>query len=52
MKNVVVFGGGTGLSNLLSGLKLFPGDYYAVQFFSRERMSCYDRERSSAVCSV
>ena len=30
MKNVVVFGGGTGLSNLLSGLKLFPVNVTAV----------------------
>ena len=30
MKNVVVFGGGTGLSHLLSGLKLFPVNVTAV----------------------
>ena len=30
MKKVVVFGGGTGLSCLLSGLKLFPLDVTAV----------------------
>ena len=30
MKNVVVFGGGTGLSHLLSGLKLFPINVTAV----------------------
>lgn len=30
MKNVVVFGGGTGLSHLLSGLKLFPVKVTAV----------------------
>ncbi len=30
MKNIVVFGGGTGLSNLLSGLKLFPVNVTAV----------------------
>lgn len=30
MKNVVVFGGGTGLSHLLSGLKLFPLNVTAI----------------------
>ena len=30
MKNVVVFGGGTGLSHLLSGLKLFPINVTAI----------------------
>ncbi|MBR4580336.1 MAG: YvcK family protein [Lachnospiraceae bacterium] len=30
MKKVVVFGGGTGISNLLSGLKLFPLDVTTV----------------------
>lgn len=30
MKNVVVFGGGTGLSHLLSGLKLFPVNVTAI----------------------
>jgi len=30
MKNVVVFGGGTGLSHLLSGLKLFPVSVTAI----------------------
>ena len=30
MKKVVIFGGGTGLSCLLSGLKLFPVDVTAV----------------------
>ena len=30
MKKVVVFGGGTGISCLLSGLKLFPIDVTAV----------------------
>ena len=30
MKKVVVFGGGTGLSSLLSGLKLFPLDVTTV----------------------
>ena len=30
MKKVVVFGGGTGISNLLSGLKLFPIDVTTV----------------------
>ncbi len=30
MKNVVIFGGGTGQSNLLSGLKLFPLNVCAV----------------------
>ena len=30
MKKVVIFGGGTGLSTLLSGLKLFPVDVTAV----------------------
>ena len=30
MRNVVVFGGGTGISNLLSGLKLFPMDVTTV----------------------
>ena len=30
MKRVVVFGGGTGLSCILSGLKLFPIDVTAV----------------------
>ena len=30
MNNVVVFGGGTGLSCLLSGLKLFPVDVTTV----------------------
>ncbi len=30
MKNIVVFGGGTGLSHLLSGLKLFPINVTAV----------------------
>ena len=30
MKKIVVFGGGTGISNILSGLKLFPLDVTAV----------------------
>ena len=30
MKKVVIFGGGTGISNILSGLKLFPVDVTAV----------------------
>mgnify|MGYP003485805650 CR=1 FL=1 len=30
MKKVVVFGGGTGLSCLLSGLKMFPMDVTTV----------------------
>lgn len=30
MKNVVIFGGGTGLSNILSGLKLFPINVSAI----------------------
>ena len=30
MKKVIVFGGGTGLSNLLSGLKLFPMEVTTV----------------------
>ena len=30
MKKIVVFGGGTGLSQLLKGLKLFPVDITAV----------------------
>ena len=30
MKKIVIFGGGTGLSNVLSGLKLFPVDVTAV----------------------
>ena len=30
MKNVVIFGGGSGLSQLLKGLKLFPVNVTAV----------------------
>ena len=30
MKNVVVFGGGTGLSHILKGLKLFPVNVTAI----------------------
>lgn len=30
MKKIVIFGGGTGISNILSGLKLFPVDVTAV----------------------
>ena len=30
MKKIVVFGGGTGISCLLSGLKLFPIDVTAI----------------------
>ena len=30
MKKIVIFGGGTGISSILSGLKLFPVDVTAV----------------------
>ncbi len=30
MKKIVIFGGGTGISNILSGLKLFPVDVTAI----------------------
>ena len=42
MKNVVVFGGGTGLSHLLSGLKLFPVNVTAI-------ISVADNGRSTGI---
>ena len=42
MKNIVVFGGGTGMSQILKGLKLFPLNVTAVVCVS-------DNGRSSGV---
>ena len=40
MKKVVIFGGGTGLSQLLKGLKLFPIDITAVVYCSTTVVAC------------
>ena len=43
MKRVVIFGGGTGLSCILSGLKLFPIDVTTVIAVS-DKMCIRDRD--------